>query len=95
MGPVFLNRDSGALIEILNVDEPWTQYRVLGALGGTMSIATAFYDSGFTTLWRPATPDDLAGRTEVVRLPANADQDPDWADLVAQRRSASGITETP
>lgn len=91
MGPVFINRESGALIEVTDVGDPWTRYRVLGSLGGSMSIRTAEYDSTFIDVWRPATPEDLSRlESESFRLPANAATDPAWAALVNRLPGAPG-----
>ena len=57
---IFVNRDSGTMIRILNEDDSYVRYAALDGTART-SMPRADYDKHFGSIFRPATAADLAG----------------------------------
>lgn len=76
MQSFFVNRDSGALARVKEVDDSFAYLEIIAPAAASYAMPLREYDESFAHSWRPALAEDLRSFTgKTFRLPANAPED--------------------
>lgn len=76
MQSFFVNRDTGALVRIKEVDDTFAYLEVIAPAPATYAMPLSDYDNHFVKMFRPAEATDLRSFTGATfRLPSNAPDD--------------------